>query len=408
MHPKDLSIEDFDYNLPKERIALFPVHPRDSSKLLVYNNGNIREDIYRHLEHYLPQDAVLVFNDTKVIKSRILFTKSTGAVIEIFCLEPHEAFNDYEILFQKTGSALWQCLVGKAGKWKEGILSRDIIIDGQQVTLSAEMVEKLPDSFIIRLSWTPEHYSMGEVIDAAGVTPLPPYIKRKAIKDDEVDYQTVYSEHDGSVAAPTAGLHFTREMMEGFETKGIPTLFTTLHVGAGTFKPVTSDTMEGHIMHKEFQNITIEFLEKLLANIHRTIISVGTTSTRTLESIYWMGNKILNQKIDKEEDLVVGQWEPYEPATLHTPAETIEALIQWIKSRHQTHLLVETGIIIAPGYDYKIIKGLITNFHMPKSTLLLLVSALIGGEWKKMYEYALEHDFRFLSYGDGCLILKNA
>lgn len=405
MHPKDLAIEDYSYCLPPEKIALYPAHPRDSSRLLVFNKGKLTENIFRHIDEYLPKYPVLVFNDTKVIKSRILFQKPTGGVIEIFCLEPFQKVPDYDSVFQQTKSALWKCMIGKAGKWKEKQLNKDILINDVNVTLTAALEEKLSDSYVVRFSWAPAHFSLDEVISAAGVTPLPPYIKRSANKEDEVNYQTVYSEHEGSVAAPTAGLHFTKEMLDTFRKKGITTLFTTLHVGAGTFKPVKSDRMEGHVMHAEWQNITINFLEGLLNNIDRTIISVGTTATRTLESIFWMGNKILNNENTDVSGLKISQWEVYEPQKIHSRRESVIALIQWIKDRHQTHLMAETEIIIAPGYSCKMVQGLITNFHQPKSTLLLLVAALIGDEWKRMYDYALQNDFRFLSYGDGCLIL---
>lgn len=405
MHPKDLAIEDFSYDLPAERIALYPAHPRDTSRLLIFNKGSITEDIYRHIDKHLPPDSTLVFNDTRVIKSRVLFQKPTGASIEIFCLEPFEKFRDYDSLFHQTGNILWTCMIGKAGKWKEKQLSKTILIDNVEVTLVAQLTEKLPDSYVVQFSWTPSHYSFGEVISAAGVMPLPPYIKRFANEEDEVSYQTVYSEHEGSVAAPTAGLHFTNDMINDLHQKGINTLFTTLHVGAGTFKPVKSGTMEGHIMHTEWMNISIGFLERLLENIGRTIISVGTTSTRTLESIYWMGNKILNKENINAVDLQISQWEVYEPMKTHGTRDALAALIEWIKDRQETHLMIETGIIIAPAYQYKITQGLITNFHQPKSTLLLLVAALAGDNWRKMYDYAIEHGFRFLSYGDGCLIL---
>jgi len=406
MHPKDLSIGDFTYDLPTEKIALFPVHPRDISKLLIYNKGKIQQDIYRNISNYLPANSALIFNDTRVIKSRILFPKPTGAVIEIFCLEPFEKFIDYDSLFQQTETSLWKCLIGKAGKWKEKQLSKHIIINNQDVLLTAELIEKLPDCYVVKFSWTPGDLRFGEIIDIAGVTPLPPYIKRKSNKEDETDYQTVYSEHEGSVAAPTAGLHFTDEMLEDFQKRGIPTLFTTLHVGAGTFKPVKSETMGGHIMHSEWMNITTGFLKNLYQNLDKRIICVGTTATRTLESIYWMGNKILNNKNITAEDLKITQWEVYSPQKTFSRKEAVSALIGWIESEHHSHLLIETGIIIAPGYIYKIMDGLIINFHQPKSTLLLLVSAFMGEDWKRVYDYALNNNFRFLSYGDGCLILK--
>lgn len=405
MHPKDLSIEDFTYDLPAQRIALYPAHPRDSSKLLIYNQGQISEDCYHNLHQYLPDRSVLIFNDTRVIHSRILFPKSTGAVIEIFCLEPYESFCDYESLFQKKETVLWKCMIGKAGKWKEKQLIRVIRIREQDVTLTAGLTEKLSDSYVVRFSWSPAEFTFGEILETAGITPLPPYIRRKAEKEDEITYQTVYSEHEGSVAAPTAGLHFTKEMMAGFRTRNIPTLFTTLHVGAGTFKPVKSATMKGHIMHAEWMDIHTDFLEQLTLLADEKIISVGTTATRTLESIYRMGNKILNSPQISFEDLKISQWEVYETTRMHPVKEALQALIQFIKKSGNDRLLIETEIIIAPGYTFGIVNGLITNFHQPKSTLLLLVAALAGENWKQIYDYALQHDFRFLSYGDGCLIL---
>ena len=405
MHPRNLSIEDFSYDLPPEKIAILPASPRDASRLLVYRHGEITGGIYRHLDHFLPENSLLIFNDTRVIKSRILFEKSEGVFIELFCLEPFEKFSDYDRLFQQTDCILWKCMIGKARKWKESELSKKITVGGIELTLTASLFKRLPDAYVIRFSWTPGRFSFGEVINAAGATPLPPYIKRPADKTDEINYQTVYSAHDGSVAAPTAGLHFTKAMLHAFQEKGIPSLFTTLHVGAGTFKPVKSPTMEGHLMHAEWQNITLSFLEDLLNNLGRKIISVGTTATRTLESIYWMGNKILNTDHRSAAELKISQWEVYDPQPLHSPAEAITALIEHIKATGRDHLLAETEIIIAPGYRYQMIQGLVTNFHQPKSTLLLLVAALIGEDWKKVYDHALSHEFRFLSYGDGCLLL---
>lgn len=405
MHPKYLKISDFTYDLPNEKIAYAPVNPRDSSKLLIYKDGKIQQNTYRNLVSYLNKDCILVFNDTKVIKARILFQRETGAMIEVFCLEPHEELVDYANHFQKTKSVRWKCLVGNASKWKEKQLHKEIEINGKKAVISAEIIEQLADAYIIELSWTPEEIAFGEIIDAVGTTPLPPYIKREANKTDEETYQTVYSSHKGSVAAPTAGLHFTQEMLKGFKEASIKTLFTTLHVGAGTFKPVKSETMEGHIMHNEWMNITTELLENLLLNVDKTIISVGTTSMRTLESIFWMGNKVCNDPDISHEKLQISQWEPYENPNVHTSKEALEALLNYLKERNQNHLIIETGIIIAPGYSFKIVKGLITNFHQPQSTLLLLVSALIGEKWHEIYQYALDNNFRFLSYGDGSLLL---
>lgn len=407
MHPKDLKIENFTYDLPNEKIAYSPVNPRDSSKLLVYRKGDISENTYQNIAQFLPENAVLVFNDTKVVKSRIFFQNSTGATIEIFCLEPFGDHIDYEKHFQSTHSVIWSCFIGKFSKWREPKLSKTIEINGQEITLSVELLEKLEDSYVVKFTWTPSEIPFGEVMQAAGVTPLPPYIKRIADKTDEETYQTVYSEHEGSVAAPTAGLHFTERVLEDIKTKGITSLFTTLHVGAGTFKPVKAEKMEDHHMHSESLNITISFLEELLSKIHQPIISVGTTSTRTLESIYWMGNKIVNQPEISLDNLKITQWEPYETENSHSVEKAISAFVSWIKNRNETHVSIETEIIIAPSYDFKIVKGLVTNFHQPQSTLLLLVAALIGQNWRKVYDYALSHDFRFLSYGDGSLLLPN-
>ena len=408
MHPKHLKIEDFTYELPNDKIAYNPKNPRDSSKLLVYKQGGILENTYRNIADYLPENSVLVFNDTKVVKSRIFFQNETGATIEVFCLEPHGENIDYELHFQQTHEAVWTCLIGKVAKWRQPKLSKTILIDSKEVVLSVEMVEKLADSYVVKFTWTPEEIPFADIINAAGVTPLPPYIKRVAYKTDEETYQTVYSEHEGSVAAPTAGLHFTERVLKDVKNKGITSLFTTLHVGAGTFKPVKAEVMEDHIMHSEVINLTLDFLQDILNKVDQPIITVGTTSTRTLESVYWMGNKILNNPSITFEELKIAQWTPYETEVQYPAKEAVEALINWLKEKEHTHLSIETEIIIAPGYEYKLVKGLITNFHQPQSTLLLLVSALIGVEWKRIYQYALDNDFRFLSYGDGSLLLPKA
>lgn len=405
MHPKDISILDYTYKLPAEKIAFHPTHPRDSSRLLIYEHGEIRQDKYRQLPDYLPAGSCLVFNDTRVVNSRILFPKKTGAVIEIFCLEPYGKFADYDQFFAQAGSASWKCMIGKASKWKEKYLSKDLIIDGKAVELRAELIERLPDAYIVNLSWSPSDVTHGDILNVAGITPLPPYIKRAADKQDESDYQTIYSAHEGSVAAPTAGLHFTDEIMEKVHEKGIDSLFTTLHVGAGTFKPVKAETMEGHIMHDEWMVINQDFLSELKSHIGKKVISVGTTATRTLESIYWMGNKILNKPEISVAELKISQWEAYETIEQGKAKDAIKALIDWMQRQDMEQLMIETGIIITPSYKFKIISGLITNFHLPESTLLLLVAALVGDDWREVYDYALNNDFRFLSYGDGSLLL---
>lgn len=407
MHPKNLSISDFDYDLSEEKIAIYPLAQRDQSKLLIYKKGTISEDIYRNLADHLPKNSFLVFNDTKVIKARILFQKITGAVIEIFCLEPHEKINDYAVVLKQKNSVKWKCMIGGAGKWKDKFLEKFFLINGEEITLKAALVEKLSDAYVVELSWQPGNYSFAEIIEHAGETPLPPYIKRKAEECDAEKYQTIYSHYEGSVAAPTAGLHFTEDIFSSFKNKNIKPGFVTLHVGAGTFKPVKAETMEGHEMHAEWIDVSTKFIEELIENISNDIFCVGTTSVRTVESLYWMGLKIfLNPKIVFEK-LKINQWDVYEQELLRpnlSAKESLTFLFDYLINKNLNRLLIQTQIIIAPGYKFKITKGIITNFHQPKSTLLLLVSAMIGEKWKEIYEYALTHEFRFLSYGDGCLI----
>lgn len=407
MHPKDISINDFNYDLPEEKIALYPLPERDLSKLLIYKNKTVSEDIYRNIANHLPKDSFLVFNDTKVIKARLLFQKITGGIIEIFCLEPHEKINDYAIVLQQKNSSRWKCMIGGAGKWKDKFLKKELLIHGETVILSAELIEKLPDAYVVQLSWDPGNHSLAEILEHAGVTPLPPYIKRKADESDAERYQSIYSAHEGSVAAPTAGLHFTKEIFSSLKKKHIDTGFVTLHVGAGTFKPVKAATMEGHEMHAEWMDVSLDFIERLAKNIPQGIFCVGTTSLRTLESLYWMGLKIIIDTSIEIEDLAIQQWDVYENKMLNhkaTSQQCLHALNTYLHHKGLDNLFIQTRIIIAPGYPFKITRGIITNFHQPKSTLLLLVAALMGTQWKEIYGYALSHDFRFLSYGDGCLI----
>ena len=410
MHPKNLSINDFNYDLPEEKIAVYPLPERDQSKLLIYQNGNISEDIYRNIADHLPENSFLVFNDTKVIKARILFQKPTGAVIEIFCLEPYEKINDYAVVLQQKNSTRWKCMIGGAGKWKEKYLEKTLTINGEEIILKAELVEKLSDAYVVELTWNPGHFSFAEIIDHAGETPLPPYIKRKAEESDAERYQSIYSHYEGSVAAPTAGLHFTEQIFSSFKNKNIETGFVTLHVGAGTFKPVKSESMEGHEMHSEWIDVSTKFIEQLIQNILNGVFCVGTTSVRTVESLYWMGLKTFIDPEFNFEDLKISQWEVYEDQFLKTnlsPKESLTSLLEYLNKKNLNRLFIQTQIIIAPGYKFKITKGIITNFHQPKSTLLLLVSAMIGDKWREMYDYALSHQFRFLSYGDGCLMFSD-
>ncbi len=405
MHPSLLSIKDFSYHLPEEKIALFPLGDRDASRLLIWKEGEIREDIYRHIAHYLPPNALLVFNNTKVVEARLLFPKPTGAVIEIFVLEPLGEHQEISTAMHAKGSVTWKCLIGGAGKWKHGqVLEKKVEGGPSQITLQARIMEKLTGSFVIEFSWEPS-ITFAALLHRVGVMPIPPYLKRDSSLIDNEKYQTVYATQDGSVAAPTAGLHFTAETFASLAQKGIEPAFITLHVGAGTFMPVKSETLEGHQMHTEFMEIEKSFVDKLLAS-SKQIIAVGTTSLRTLESIYWMGVKCFYQPAIVEEDLVIKQWEVYnELADRGIPvAQAIGALKNWMTLKNREILVIKTQILIAPPYKPKLVKGLITNFHQPDSTLLLLVAALIGDSWHKVYDYALEHDFRFLSYGDGSLL----
>jgi S-adenosylmethionine:tRNA ribosyltransferase-isomerase len=409
MHPKDISINDYDYFLPEEKIAFFPLAERDQSKLLIYKNGEIREDIYLNLANYLPAKSFLVFNDTKVIKARILFTKDTGAVIEIFCLEPYETINDHAVVLQKKKSVRWKCMIGGAGKWKQKYLEKKFTINNVEVILKAELVEKLSDAYVAEFSWNPGEYSFAEIIEHAGKTPLPPYIKREAGESDAERYQTIYSKYEGSVAAPTAGLHFTNRIFSLLKQKNIDTGFVTLHVGAGTFKPVKSETMEGHEMHAEWIDVSTDFIEQLIKNIAKGIFCVGSTSLRTVESLYWMGVKAMVHQNATIEELEIKQWEVYEDDLMNTilsAQEALNSLIKFLQGEKIERLFTRTQVIITPGYQFKIAKGMITNFHQPKSTLLLLVAAMAGEMWKEIYNYALQNNFRFLSYGDGCLIFN--
>ncbi len=405
MHPKHLSINDFNYNLSEEKIAKYPLPERDQSKLLVYKNEKIEVDIYKNIANHLPENSFLIFNDTKVIPARILFKKETGSTIEIFCLEPFDE-KDYLTVMSKTASVKWKCMIGGAGKWKEGVLAKKINIQDEEVIVTAQLKQKLSDSYVIEISWQPAHFSFAEVIEHAGEIPLPPYIKRGAEQTDKERYQTIYAEQKGSVAAPTAGLHFTQKIFSSLKNKNIKTDFVTLHVGAGTFKPVKAETIEAHEMHAEWMEVSDSTIKNILKNIEENVIAVGTTSLRTIESLYWMGVKIFINNNCSLQELSVKQWEVYEEPLAFKNIDAsiaLKMLIEWMQKNALEKLIIKTQIIIAPGYQFKIVNVLITNFHQPKSTLLLLIAA-ISKDWKKIYEYALKNNFRFLSYGDGCLI----
>ena len=403
MQPQEIAISDFTYDLPEKCIALYPLPNRASSKLLVYKNNNITETVFSALPDELPEDCSLFFNNTKVINARLSFFKSTGSRIEIFCLEPAGTVTDYALSLQKTENCLWQCFVGGASKWKELKLEREIEIKGQKIILFAEKKGKIKDAYLIEFSWLPTHITFAEILENIGKIPLPPYLNREAEVEDLDNYQTIFAKEEGSVAAPTAGLHFTENLLEKLVKQGIALNEITLHVGAGTFKPVKTELMQDHIMHAEYIDVSVKALENLLLN--KNIIAVGTTSLRTLESLYWMGVKILI--VPESDQVALWQWEVYEEPLVNTNfslKDSITALINWLKQKKIERLFTQTQIIIAPGYQFRVADGLITNFHQPQSTLLLLVAAAIGDEWKKLYEYALANNFRFLSYGDANFI----
>ena len=404
--PKHIRISEFNYPLPDERIAKFPLPVRDQSKLLLYRHGEVTEDIFTSLPDYLPANSLIIFNNTKVIQARLHFHKETGALIEVFCLEPIQP-NDYALNFQQTEHAAWLCMIGNLKKWKEGALKREITVKGKPLTLTAERGACHGTSHWVDFRWNNPEITFADILEVFGELPIPPYLNRETQESDKETYQTVYSKIKGSVAAPTAGLHFTPRVLDALREKGVALEELTLHVGAGTFKPVKSEEIEGHEMHTEYISVNRSTLEKLVAHEGKAI-AVGTTSVRTLESLYHIGVTLLHNPNATEEDLHVKQWQPYETAleTAATPAvDALQAIIAYLDRHHMETLHSSTQIIIAPGYEYKIVKAIVTNFHQPQSTLLLLVSAFLRGDWRKIYDYALAHDFRFLSYGDSSLLI---
>lgn len=403
MHPKELRIEDYTYELPDEQVAKYPLEVRDASKLLIYKKGTIKEDTYRNLSDHIPENTLLVFNQTKVVYARLLFKKPTGGIIEAFCLEPHEQYADIQTAMLQKGKVWWKCMVGGAGKWKDGMVL-ELHNEQPGFILRAFIVERGQGTFILELSWDNDSMSFAEVLHHAGKVPLPPYLHREAEVSDEERYQTIYAKEEGSVAAPTAGLHFTERVMESLQQKNIDTAFVTLHVGAGTFKPVKSDTMQEHDMHAEWLEVERKTIEILLSHLPTGIVAVGTTSMRTLESLYWIGAKLaMNKPIDIS-GIAITQWEPYEDDKDISAESALRSILSYMDKVQINRLVTRTQILIAPGYKVRIVKGLVTNFHQPQSTLLLLVSALIGNQWRTVYYYALANQYRFLSYGDGCLL----
>ncbi len=402
--PKHIHISEFDYPLPDERIAKFPLPVRDQSKLLVYRQGQVSEDIFTSLPDYIPAGELMVFNNTKVIQARLHFRKETGALIEVFCLEPILPA-DYALNFQQTEHVAWLCMIGNLKKWKEGVLRREMTVKGRTLTLTAERGECRGTSHWVDFRWDNPEVTFADILEVFGELPIPPYLNRATQESDKVTYQTVYSKIKGSVAAPTAGLHFTSRVLDALRDKGVDLEELTLHVGAGTFKPVKSEEIEGHEMHTEYISVSRSTIEKLIAHEGRAI-AVGTTSVRTLESLYHIGVTLLKHPDASEEELPVRQWQPYEmEGDAPTSVEALSAVRSYLDRHGMEALHTSTQIIIAPGYEYRIVKAMVTNFHQPKSTLLLLVSAFVQGDWRAIYDYALAHGFRFLSYGDSSLLM---
>lgn len=405
MKVQEIKIEEYQYDLPEERIAKYPLAQRDASKLLLFRQNNLSEDTYRNLAEYIPEGALMLFNNTKVIPARLIMAKPTGGAVEIFCLEP---LGELSVEMAKHGESEWKCLVGGAKKWKDGLVSATWATETDQIhQLSAEILDRESSHFNIRFRWQPAEFTFAEVLSSIGQIPLPPYLDREAEDLDRERYQTIYADLEGSVAAPTAGLHFTPAVFSQLKNKNIDLDFITLHVGAGTFKPVSAPTIGHHDMHAEYFDVSQDLLQKLISahQAQRPVVAVGTTTLRTLESLYLMGCKLLkNPKLDREA-LEIRQWDAYELDRETIPVEkALQALITWLEGNQFSRLVAKTQLLIAPGYPVKVISGLCTNFHQPGSTLLLLVAALVGEEWKKMYQYALDNGFRFLSYGDGCYI----
>lgn len=403
MQITDIKIDDFDYPLPDELIARHPLTQRDACRLLVReNDGTLQHRLFSDLPRLLPSDSIMVCNNTRVINARLRFHKpgAAGALIEIFCLEP-ESPRDYERSFAATGSCSWLCFVGNSKRWKEGALTLDLKIDGKDVRLSAVRTERRDNASVVQFSWADSSVTFSKIIDAAGEIPIPPYLNRATEQSDTTDYQTVFNRIEGSVAAPTAGLHFTPRVLDEIDALGIPRRELTLHVGAGTFQPVKSDTIGDHTMHSEFICVDRALIEELAAT-GRKVIAVGTTSVRTLESLYHLGCMVIHG----EKPCEVPQWYPYTDHGQDIPTpDALRALAGYLSENGLDRLVASTRIIIAPGYRYRVVRGMVTNFHQPKSTLLLLVSAFTGGDWRRMYSEALRERYRFLSYGDAQLLL---
>ncbi len=401
--PSHLNISDFNYDLPESHIPYFPTENREDAKLLVFKESKIETHSFKNILHQLPQNAVLVFNNTKVIQARLHFKTATNQTIELFCLEPHDCYSDVAIAMATKGSVKWKCLVGNLRKWKDKFL----VLNHEDIELKVKILEKTESHVDVEFNWDSQEFCFAEVLSRVGAIPIPPYLKRETTETDLTRYQTVYAQHKGSVAAPTAGLHFTESILNELKSANIQQLQVTLHVGAGTFMPVKSEKIGDHIMHAEWIDVEIETIERVLKNCQSPIIPVGTTSFRTVETLYWMGLKAFLNPNSTIQQLEVKQWDAYQFNDNEISVEqSIESLLTWMELNNLQKLVCKTQILIAPPYQLKIAKGIITNFHQPKSTLLLLISAIVGDNWKDIYNYALRNNFRFLSYGDSSLLLS--
>lgn len=398
--PQNIKIDDYTYDLPDHHIAKYPLDKRDESKLLVYNKGSVAKDEFKQIDQYVDFNTTFVFNNTKVIQARLHFFKETGAKIEIFCLEPIEP-SDYVLAFQQTESITWKCIVGNLKKWKENDLEKIISIDNLEIKLTAKKKSSKGNTQFVEFSWNNSEITFSEILENIGATPIPPYLNRESESIDKDRYQTVYSKLKGSVAAPTAGLHFTQNVLEKLQSKGVTLKEVTLHVGAGTFTPVKSETIDEHNMHTEHFVVTKDTIKNLLNSTK--IIAVGTTSVRTIESLHWLGVKL---KLHKKFDTHISQWEAYQ-LPYYSKKDSLEALLNYMTTNDLNELNASTQIMIFPGYQFKLVDILVTNFHQPKSTLLLLIAAFIGDDWRKVYDFALENDFRFLSYGDSSILIPD-
>jgi S-adenosylmethionine:tRNA ribosyltransferase-isomerase len=402
-HPSLIAITDYTYDLPQERIANYPLANRDASKLLLYKNEEINETLFKNISDHLEEESILIFNNTRVVQARLNFLNEKEQAIEVFCLEPYQEDLDITQAMLSIQKVKWKCLVGNLKKWRE----EELVLNINEITLKVKLIEKRNEDVVVEFYWAPAELSFAEVLEKAGAMPIPPYLKRKSEELDATRYQTIYAEKNGSVAAPTAGLHFTPEVNEKLKNKNITSLYVTLHVGAGTFKPVKAATLSGHEMHAEWIDVSKTTITELLKSENKKKIAVGTTSLRTLESLYWIGLKVFYDPAIEPSKLEIGQWFPYEFAQKElTVSESLSALLQWLEKNKLEQLSCKTSILLALPYQLKLVDGIITNFHQPQSTLLLLISCVVGNTWKDIYKYALEHDFRFLSYGDSSLLMK--